>query len=112
MPAVDKAGTPPFDQSAGDTRFVGPTASGGPGPLVAPPGAGQAGRVRHHPDRAMDRRRPPLTDCTADRPRQALHFSIGVYIFDFQDDNTFTMRIPESAKATGVLTFRRSGTPR
>jgi hypothetical protein len=34
----------------------------------------------------------------------------GEVVFDFQDENAFTMNLPESAKATGTLAFRRSGT--
>ena len=31
-------------------------------------------------------------------------------VFAFEDEDTFTMNLPESAKASGTLTFRRSGT--
>ena len=34
----------------------------------------------------------------------------GEVVFEFLDANSFTMSIPESAKASGILTFRRSGT--
>jgi hypothetical protein len=33
----------------------------------------------------------------------------GDVVFDFQDENTFTINLAESAKASGILTFRRSG---
>jgi hypothetical protein len=36
----------------------------------------------------------------------------GEVVFDFQDENTFTMSIPESTKTSGLLTFRRLGTSR
>ena len=34
----------------------------------------------------------------------------GEVVFDFQDENAFTMNLPESVKASGTITFRRSGT--
>jgi hypothetical protein len=34
----------------------------------------------------------------------------GQVVFDFQEENAFTMDLPESAKASGTITFRRSGT--
>jgi hypothetical protein len=33
----------------------------------------------------------------------------GEVVFDFQDEDAFTMNLPESAKAGGTLAFRRSG---
>src|SRR5262249_50985932 len=36
----------------------------------------------------------------------------GEVVFDFQDENAFTMNLPESAKASGTLAFRRTGTPK
>jgi outer membrane lipoprotein-sorting protein len=33
-------------------------------------------------------------------------------VFDFQGDNAFTMNLPESAKASGTITFRRSSKPK
>src|SRR5262249_52965700 len=35
----------------------------------------------------------------------------GEVVFDFQDENAFTMNLPESAKASGTLAFRRSKAP-
>jgi hypothetical protein len=33
----------------------------------------------------------------------------GEVVFAFQDEDAFTMNLPESAKASGTITFRRSG---
>jgi hypothetical protein len=33
----------------------------------------------------------------------------GEVVFAFQDENSFTMSLPESAKGSGTITFRRSG---
>src|SRR5262249_26020401 len=36
----------------------------------------------------------------------------GEVVFDFQGEDAFTMNVPESAKATGTITFRRSRMPK
>jgi hypothetical protein len=43
------------------------------------------------------------------RNKLTVRIHSGDVVFDFQDENTFTMNLPESAKASGTLTFRRSG---
>jgi hypothetical protein len=36
----------------------------------------------------------------------------GEVVLEFQDENAFTMNLPEAAKASGTLAFRRLGTPK